>query len=455
MTALQDIRPELSQRTGAVALLLGIAAATVAVRLPGSLVQIYPSSVVVIVALFVVLCAERRQLFLIRLTSLDVALTVFVAVRILTDVTNSATLDVALPIPALADWVIMLLAFFSARSVVNSPTELVTFLKYFLAPSYFVAAVGVFQIAGVELINSLVGTFTRSAGLDNRIALGWTELRATSTIGHWTALGGYLVVMIAGSCALIAYTATCDRKKVWRYVAGLNVLMGGLLSTATFAPIMAGVVVILFTILLYFRRIESLLLTGVPALAFLYLMYPVLSDRYDKQTYETAPAATQYAWLPESMGFRMNIWVTEAIPAGLRREFVGWGSWVYSRIGGSAAPPELRWPSPESEWIRTFVTGGWLLLGAEVVLLFILIFTVARISKRHGSWLQPVLLGIVGLVIISTVHSHFTNRGVPLALWPIAGAILSAFIAQYLGGGAAGRTEKGQIGVRDSALEPT
>ncbi|WP_157546474.1 O-antigen ligase family protein [Mycobacterium sp. IS-1742] len=433
MTPLQDMRPEVSQRTGSVALLLGIAAATVAVRLPGSLSQIYPSSVIVVIALLTVVCTEPRQLFLIRLSSLDVALVVFVAIRILTDVTNSATLDVALPIPALADWVIILLAFVSARAVVNLPSELVTFLRYFLAPGYFVAAIGVLQIAGVGVVTRLVDTFTRSAGLDNRIALGWTELRATSTIGHWTALGGYLVVMIAGSCALIAYTATCDRKKTWRYVAGLNLLMGGLLSTATFAPIIAGFVVILFTILLYFRRIESVLLAGGPALAFLYLMYPVLSDRYDKQTYETTAATTQYAWLPESMGYRMNIWVTEAIPAGLRREFVGWGSWVYSRIGESATPPELRWPSPESEWIRTFVTGGWLLLAAEVVLLLILIFKVARISRLYGSWIQPVLWGIVGLIVISTVHSHFTNRGVPLAIWPIAGAVLSAFIARYPG----------------------
>lgn len=426
---------ETSSHTGTVGLLLGIAAATVAVRLPGTLSRINVSAAIAIVGVLTVLYLDRHRLYLMRLTRLDLALVVFVTIRCFTDLVDSASLDIVLPVAALGDWGIILFAYFALRVTVDSLPDLITFLKYFIAPSYVVAAIAMLQIAGVGIVHEFITTFTRSPGLQNRLSLGWTEIRATSTIGHWTALGGYLVVMIAACCALIAYFAKSEGQTKWRYVVGLSILVGGLFSTATFAPIIVGGAVALVTMLIYFRRVDLVILGAIPLLAFLYTLLPLLLGRLDKQTYANAGYTSPYPWLPESVGYRVNIWVNESIPGGMRRPLFGWGSSVYDRLLESTAPPELRWISPESEWIRSFVTGGWLVLIAEVVLLLVLVITVWRICKRRDfAWLKPVLWAIVGLLIISTVHSHFTNRGVPLAVWPIVGAIVAASATQRITG---------------------
>lgn len=430
----------LKSSAATVGMLLGMAAATVAVRLPGPLAAINISAMIVGLAFLVVLVQQRERLYLLRLTTLDLALVAFVGVRILTDLIDSAVLDVALPMAALGDWLVILLAYFSARSCVSTQGDLLEFFRSLVVPSYFVAAIAMAQVAGIGFVNALISTFTRSVGLDNRVLAGWTELRATSTIGHWTALGGYLVVMIAVNCAVLAYMTAQREVKTWRYAIGVSVLIGGLLSTATFAPILAGFVVAVLTGFFYFRRVDFLLVASVPFCVLGYLLYPLLSGRYEKQT-EVLSTSTPYPWLPESIGYRVNIWVTESIPGGLQRELFGWGSWVYSRIGESTAPSELRWTSPESEWIRSFVTGGWTLLVVEAVLLFLLVVLMIRASKGEMAWARPIMWGIVSLIVISTIHSHFTNRGVPLALWPTAAAMLSVLLT----------AEKRTVGIRPHA----
>lgn len=427
MTIHPGTNVQLESHAGTVALLLGTAAASVAVRLPGPLAALNISAVLVAVAFLVVLVQERDRLYTLRLTTLDLALVSFISIRILTDLFASAALDVPLPFAALGDWLVILIAYFSARACVSTQQELLEFFRSLVLPSYFVAIIAMLQIAGVGIVNSLVSSFTRSVGLDNRVLAGWTELRATSTIGHWTALGGYLVVMIAVNCAILAYMTSQGQTRTWRYAVGVSVLIGGLLSTATFAPILAGVIVAGLTALFYFRRIDFLLVASIPLLGLAYMLSPLLSSRYQKQT-EVISTSTPYPWLPESVGYRLNIWITESIPGGLRREFFGWGSWVYSRIGESSAPPELRWTSPESEWIRSFVTGGWALLVAEAVLLFLLVTAMVRASRPGAKWVRPILWSVISLIVISTIHSHFSNRGVPLALWPVVGAVLSMLL---------------------------
>ena len=403
-----------------VGFLLGLAAALVSVRSPilGNYINI--SAILVLCAFFVsVFHSSRGTVRSLTVTPIDVLSIVFLSARVIAELVNSTYLGMPFSSTTLMDGLLAYVAFISARLVISGTDEAVAFLRNLTAPAVLVALIAILQIAGMPGINELLVAHVNSGGLVNRLDGGWA-IRATSTIGHWTALGGYLCVAIAARCVVMLRTSTPSRVD-WTVV---TILVVGQLATLTFATI-AVTVATLITILLLKRvslfRVGSLLV----GLLFLWLMSgSLLTERIEKQAQGSASLGEAYSWLPESVGFRVNIWVTETIPAIADRPFVGWGIAAYRFLGTGRVPDSLRWISPESEWMRTAISSGVIVLAIQVALLF----SVWRMFKRSQDvfgprMLLPVMAMYVGLIVISTIHSHFSNRGVPLILWPLIGVV--------------------------------
>lgn len=418
-TNLRPMRDDL-RSAKAVGLLLGLAAALVSVRSPMFEKYINISAILILCAFAVAICSsERGTIRSLRVTSIDVLLIVFFSSRVIAEFVNSAALNIPFSMTTLLDAVFAYIAFISARLVISGTDQAVVFLRYLTAPAVMVAVVAILQIAGVPGINDLLVAHVNSGGLVNRLDGGWA-IRATSTIGHWTALGGYLCVAIAIRCVLVLRAPSAPRAD-WTVLLVLTVGQLATLTFATIAVTLATLVTILFLKRVSPLRIGSLFI-GLGVLWF--FSGSLLTERIEKQAQGSSSLGEAYSWLPESVGFRANIWITETIPGIAERPFLGWGIATYRFLGTGRASDHLRWISPESEWMRTAISSGVIVLAVQVVLLFAVWRLFIRSRDVLGPRiLWPIMTMYVGLIVISTIHSHFSNRGVPLLLWPLIGAI--------------------------------
>ena len=327
-------------------------------------------------------------------------------------------------------------ASFPVRMVIRTPSDLAPFLRGFSAPAIAVAVIAIAQLLQVPGVNAFLLNFTNSAGLAERVVSGW-DIRGTSTIGHWTALGGYLACMIAASCVDLVISARDKRSLGWPVVS-LVTLFAGAITTLTFATIAAAAVILVITAL-RLRARPAFVLSGLAVvLAGWLLLGQSFAARFEQQSGESRYAIAEYSWLPQTVGYRVNIWITETLPAIAERQLTGWGAQVYSadEKGWPIRPASLIWVSPESEWMRTLIASGVVGLLAEILLLVVAFAAVLR-SRRvlGGASVLPVTVLLIALVVISGIHSHFSNPGVPLALWPLLFAVIVA--AQRVKGDAA------------------
>ena len=188
---------------------------------------------------------------------------------------------------------------------------------------------------------------TRSDGLANRLEAGWS-IRATSTIGHWTSLGGYLTGIIAICCFLI----TRRRLAAWGLTAiTLLLALVAQIATLTIAPLLVSVGVIIYTLFKARRRRVGIAAAIAVATIAAYRLFAPLSGSALRSSW-TGRVSGPLPWVPETVGFRIEIWTEQTIPAILSRPLTGWGNSVYLGPNSGPRPPSLIWKSPESEWLR-------------------------------------------------------------------------------------------------------
>lgn len=187
-----------------------------------------------------------------------------------------------------------------------------------------VALIAIAQLLRVPGVNEVLVQITSSGGLAERLSSGW-DIRGTSTIGHWTALGGYLACVIAASCVDLIISSAGTKLAPWP-VAALTVLFAGAVTTLTFATIGAAAVILALTALRLKAR-PVLVLSGVAVLAAGWLVLgQSIAARLEQQSGQSQYAIAQYSWLPQTIGYRVNIWVTETLPAIVERPLSGWGT---------------------------------------------------------------------------------------------------------------------------------
>ncbi|WP_349536326.1 O-antigen ligase family protein [Rhodococcus rhodochrous] len=401
------------------------------------------SAVLIGVALAVaVVASPRGTLARMRVTALDVVFISYFVIRVVVEFINSTDFSVSFGSGTVLDLGLGYLALLACRIVVSSTDSFFMVLMGVAVPGVIVAAIAVVQIVGPpEISNFLIQRFS-SGGLETRISAGW-EIRGTSTIGHWTALGGYLSFIAAIFAAKIV--ADQNRGHVNRWIwAGLVVVLMGQVSTLTFATIAMTAVVVAVMLYRIGVRPAHLFVALSAAIVVWSTLGEMLASRLDKQTYASSAGTQEYPLLPESVAFRVNVWINESIPAIFERPLTGWGIGTYRRFGTPASSDYLRWISPESEWIRTAVTAGIPTLLWQIVLLATVVVVMKRLcSSVNGRFVDPLFAAVITLLIASFIHSHIANRGVPLVLWPVVGACIA--LAMVSSKKEASTGEKGEL----------
>jgi len=419
-----DVRPG---TPGVVGFLLGSGAAVVGVQLPGLGSASALTCALVLLGAGVAALSSIGTVRTLRLGAIDLVFLLYVLVLIATELINAIGLrhDVYLGTAYVAT--LAYVAFVSARMVCASIAHAFRFLRALALPGVGVAIVALMQMAGVPGINAFLLGFVHSEGLERRIDAGWS-LRATSTIGHWTALGGYLSCILFALCAAILIGRMIGRRPAGLWMS-LAVVFIGLLATLTLATIFLGAVLVVATFVLLkvpLRLLVTLAVTGTASWVF---FGEELLARLDQQRQASPYVPPEFSWLPETIAYRIGVWSRETIPSIGERPFLGWGADVYASApkGWPIRPEALVWLSPESQWFRTWLESGFLALVLLALLLVLALRVLRRVHLLSLPGAKPLgrlaVLWLLGLVAISCIHSHLSNPGVPLPMWACIGAM--------------------------------
>ncbi len=410
-------------RARAVGLLVGTAAATAGV-LP-VLGPLRPSHLLVIVALVLALSSPGTLRWSnIRPGVLDVAFVVVIVVGTGIDLFNAGQLrfEPAFSVSTAAVW--YLGAFVAARLVVHDIVDLDDLLTGLALPGIFAALAAIGQAFAPGTFG-WVTVAAPSASYDLHVAEGDLP-RATWFIGHWTG-GAYY------GCAVITVLATIlilRRKQPGSQgalVVASIVVMGGVFASATLAPLLTGLFLLLVGWLLSGYRWSHLIAyaCSLPAISWILGNGIVIRVEEQGQNNPTTPGVPEAA--PNTIAYRIHVWLTETLPAIRQRPWTGWGTEVYSSTEpGRVLPDSIGWGSAESQWLWAAIC-----FGIPFAMLFVafIIITGCIIGRRLLGEGRLIVVPIALLYLFAVLGAFlvpvFTNRGFPLAFWPVLAAVMA------------------------------
>ncbi|RFA08328.1 hypothetical protein B7R54_03130 [Subtercola boreus] len=412
-----------------IAFLLGTSAALVGVNssflsadIPG------PSIILLVIALIAVLLTPAGATILKqRLTILDAAFIFYMLVRVLVETYNSVQLDHPPYSQILIGQLQIYLITWPPRLLIKNREDLGVFLRAFAWPAAFVAILALAQLLRVPGVQEWILANVRGDGLEARVAEGRQDIRATSTIGHWTYLGGYLSCVTA--MVAVEILSQKNRTRARAMTAGSIVLIGlllvGQVTTLTFATIALAGAILAVTILRMGVRplvVLVILISGAVAWA---VFGQQVQERIDYQSATSTYNDPSLAWLPSTVAYRLRIWESETFPSIFQRPITGWGTQLYDfTLTWPARPSYLAWLSPESQWLSLWITGGIISLGVFVLVLIAALVTILRARRVLGKTLDPVIVLFIGLLIISCISSQFSAPGSPYVFWALIGSLI-------------------------------
>ncbi|WP_300643717.1 O-antigen ligase family protein [Nocardioides sp.] len=205
----------------------------------------------------------------------------------------------------------------------------------------------------------------------------------------------------------------------------ITLLSLGQIATLTFASVALHFVIVMIALWMVGIRVRFLVASFVMAIGAAVAFGSLIAARIDQQASSSQFYGDPLPFLPESVSFRVGVWTQESIPTAFSRPFLGFGMSAYDRLDESGFAPLLQWTSPESEYIRTLVSSGFFGLTFQVVLFVAFLRVLRRCSRGFGRAGFIPMVTFVGILLISAIHAHFTNRGVPLPLYCFVAPLLS------------------------------
>ncbi|MDH3046685.1 O-antigen ligase family protein [Gordonia alkanivorans] len=394
---------------------LGLAVATQGVQMPG--VPTSLGNVLLLMTVFGVLIAKPERILAGHLGGFDVIVIAYFVARVVTDVASAVVIGHGVSVGNIYGSIIYLGAYICvlARSV--SMASIRSLLVGFIAPAPVVALLAILQLAGNGAAITIISRYTTGEAAIDRISTD-RLVRGSSTLGHWTALGGYCIVVTAACLILLALGV----RNMYVYVALTAVTLAAL-TTLTSSSVF-GVAVLLVFGFGVMRRFSIVLLAVV--VAGLAAFRTGIESRYEAQ-FTGAVVSDAPSWVPATLGARWVYWTDQGIPAFLRQPVFGWGHRVYEfATSYSYKPDVLLWPFAESEYIRALVTGGLVLFVALVTLLvgsLILGLRAYRQSKRREFriWIVFVLVTMT----ICFVTPYLSTSGLGAGFFILAGVARS------------------------------
>ncbi|VXC45595.1 conserved membrane hypothetical protein [Pseudoclavibacter sp. 8L] len=409
--------------------LLGFSAALVGVRFPEALAALpSPSTILIFLALGVaVLCLQREDMPRLRANIFDLVFLGYIILLSFVEIYNALDVPHDIATGAITTQLILWVSTWPARLVIRNQRDFRALLLGIALPAVFVSALAIAQMLRIEAVSDWIATNVNAGGLESRLEAGRTDIRATSTIGHWTALGGYLAVAGTLLCTELILRASdaVKRSGLWLTIAILIVFVAAV-ATLTFSTIAVLAVALLVTFLKLGARITWVVLGGAAGLVGWSVFGAEVAGRLDAQSVVSKQTADELQWLPSTVAYRVRIWQNETIPALEQRPLTGWGQEVYNFPSWTQFPTSLSWVSPESQWLGLAMRGGVIVMLAYVIVLILIFVVLHRSRAALGGGYIVVITMLLALIATGLINSPFSTNGVPQILWPALGAIMAA-----------------------------
>jgi O-antigen ligase len=147
---------------------------------------------------------------------------------------------------------------------------------------------------------------------------------------------------------------------------------------------------------------------------------PLLGSRVNQQ-FETSHATGSSSHVPQTIGYRYQVWQDEFAPLLSGRLLTGYGPDL---------PPQLNFPFTESLYITLLMRGGIPLLLVYAALMCAFAAAGARAARSdepERSIAGRVLVVCIGvLLFIHLLESYFVDSGPPHLLWLLAALMVPA-----------------------------
>ncbi len=292
------------------------------------------------------------------------------------------------------------------RVALRSPAERRLGVFVLLGASVPVGVLAILQNLHFPAVGRFINTITGGVyGLQPGVAV----TRATGPFDNWAALAGYLFPLLLVLLALaIAGELRHHQRRLWA-VAGIAVV--ALLLTRELSAIFCLVVGAGFLVTRYrgARRVRRWL---APALLVGVLVaVPFLGGRLDQQ-FAPTPGTGRHAWVPQTLGFRAEVWSSQYLPAIAARPLSGYGVII---------PPRISWQYPESEYIELLTHGGIPLLVVFALLGWAMVARARAVARAPDpfdaalGW--ALLVSVAGLLAMNVIWPYLSNGGLPQVLW--------------------------------------
>ena len=403
-------RPDLFAGVG-----LGVAAATQGVQMP--LVPTSLGNVVLLLTVFGVVIAKPERLMSGHLGGFDFIVVAYFAAKIFSDIASAVVVGHPVSVGNIYGSIIYLGAYICVLARAESIKAVRSLLFGFVIPAPLVALLAILQISGNSAAIVLISRYTTGEAAIDRISTD-RLVRGSSTLGHWTALGGYCIVVTAACLILLA----TGLRHVYVYFSILMVTLA-VLTTLTSSAIFGVAALLLFGFGVM-RRFSILLLAVV--VAGLAAFRSGIESRYDAQ-FTGAVVSDAPSWVPATLGARWEYWTEQGIPAFLRQPVFGWGHRIYEfNLSYSYKPDVLLWPFAESEYIRALVTGGFVLFALLVTVLAGSLLLGLRGYRSTGRREFRIwLVFVVVTVLVCVVTPYLSTAGLGVGFFILAGAMRS------------------------------
>lgn len=430
-----DLRASGAERQGgmsprailSVGLLLGLSAALHGVEGLGG---IRPWHLLVGLAFVIALSSGGfDQLKSYRITAIDLLFVLFITANILVEVIRAPELNYSPNTLSAATDIFYFAGYMTARLVIRDRSDLAAFLKGIVLPMFPTSVVAVLQVLSIGPVMQIVLAITTSRGVEARIEDG-RLIRPGAFVGHWTSLGFYLNGVLAAAMVLWALRQTGTKAASTRFIIAAVVAgVVGVLSTLTIAAIGTALVIVVVGLSVKGIRIGILLVGAAVISVFALVLSDPLEARWDLQYGEHARRMTGFfeSLIPNTMLYRINIWVTETLPAIAESPWLGWGIGVYQLDNPNRIyPSTVHWASAESQWLASLMWGGAVAAVPFFVLLAVtFVVLVRQLTGRLGPLVRPIVVLYVFTIISAFTAPVFSARGLAPVLWPMIGAIVS------------------------------
>lgn len=296
----------------------------------------------------------------------------------------------------------LLIIYISANACSGLTGILKETCRYLLILSSAMGALAVLQGLGVQSARNFASYMTGNATIANPIS--WKIPRSVGVFNSWHAYAGYAgLCMVIGIACLVHGVVIFNR----RYLLVLSVVANGLglLSSLTIGVIVLTSAVAVYLTIRYGRKIYLLFAL---AAGYLFLTRTNISTSASERVVRQETTTGQFDFLPQTVAFRIELWVRDFLPLVKGHLFTGYGP-----VGAA----DRTFSYVESMYILVLLLAGIPALVAFLVVMGASLRASYRVHRceavdpLRSSISEALFLFLAGLVVLMFIHPYMNDAG--------------------------------------------